>query len=67
MRLMAAALALSLTVAVVAAAFALWPALSDAPWEPERSDATRSSPTIAPADAIALLMQDICPNAGIAV
>lgn len=35
MRLMAAALILSLTLAVVAAVFALWPVVADAPWEYE--------------------------------
>lgn len=33
MRLLIAALALSLTVAVVAAVFAIWPVVADAPWE----------------------------------
>ena len=39
MRLMAAALALSLTLAVVAAVFALWPVVADAPWESSEDSA----------------------------
>ena len=35
MRLLVAALALSLILAVVAAVFAIWPVVADAPWEPE--------------------------------
>ena len=33
MRLLVAALALSFTVALVAAVFAMWPVVADAPWE----------------------------------
>ena len=35
MRLMLAALVATLTIAVVAAVFAIWPVIADAPWEDE--------------------------------
>ena len=35
MRLMIAALAVTLAIAIVAAVFAIWPVVADAPWEDE--------------------------------